>query len=74
MIPAVAVAGLFIASGIGVLAVVGVVVAVAWVALVVVVMTTLNAIFQTALYMYATTGTRPSGFEQAPLNETFVHK
>ena len=74
MIPAAVVAGLFIASGIGVLAVVGIVVAVAWVALVVVVMTTLNAIFQTALYMYATTGTRPSGFEHAPLNETFVHK
>ena len=74
MIPAAVVAGLFIASGIGVLAVVGIVAAVAWVALVVVVMTTLNAIFQTALYMYATTGTRPSGFEHAPLNETFVHK
>ena len=74
MIPAAVVAGLFILSGIGVLAVVGIVAAVAWVALVVVVMTTLNAIFQTALYLYATTGTRPSGFEHAPLNETFVHK
>ena len=74
MIPAAVVAGLFIASGVGVLAVVGIIVAVAWVAVVMVVLTALNAIFQTALYLYATTGVLPSGFEQAPLAQTFVHK
>lgn len=74
IIPAAVVAGLFVASGVAVLAVVGIIAAVAWVALVVVVLTALNAIFQTALYLYATTGTLPSGFEQAPLAETFVHK
>ena len=74
IIPAAVVAGLFIASGVAVLAVVGLIVAVAWIALVVVVMTALNAIFQTALYLYATTGSLPSGFEQAPLAQTFTHK
>ena len=74
IIPAAVVAGLFIASGVGALVVVGVVAAGAWVALVTVVMTALNAVFQTALYLYATTGTLPAGFEQAPLSQTFVQK
>ena len=74
IIPAAVVAGLFIASGVAVLAVVGIIAAVAWIALVVVVLTALNAIFQTALYLYATTGSLPSGFEQAPLADTFAHK
>ncbi len=74
IIPAAIVAGLFIASGWTVLMVVGVIAGAAWVAVVMVVLTALNAIFQTALYLYATTGTAPSGFEQAPLAETFAHK
>ena len=74
IIPAVVVAGIFVASGWTVLMVIGVIAAAAWVALVMVVLTALNAIFQTALYLYATTGSAPSGFEQAPLAETFVHK
>ncbi len=74
ILPAVAVAALFIASGWQVLMAVGLIAAAAWVGLVVVVLTALNAIFQTALYLYATTGTAPAGFEQAPLAQTFVHK
>lgn len=74
IIPAAVVAGLFIASGWTALMVVGLVAGAAWVAVVVVVLTALNAIFQTALYLYATTGTAPSGFEQAPLAQTFTHK
>ncbi len=74
ILPAAVVAGLFIASGWTVLMVIGVIAGAAWVAVVVVVLTTLNAIFQTALYLYATTGMPPSGFEQAPLAQTFVHK
>ncbi len=74
ILPAALVAGLFIASGWTVLMVVGVIAGAAWVALVVVVLTALNAIFQTALYLYATTGMPPSGFEQAPLAQTFTHK
>ena len=74
ILPAAIVAGLFIASGWTVLMAVGLIAGAAWVAVVVVVLTALNAIFQTALYLYATTGMPPSGFEQAPLAQTFVHK
>jgi len=74
IIPGLAVGALAFASGSGVLTLIGIAVAGFWVAVVVVVMTTLNAIFQTALYMYATTGRRPAGFEQAPLAETFTPK
>ena len=51
---------------------VGLVVAVPWVALAVVVLTALGAVFQTALYLYATTGSVPEGFEQAGLSEAFI--
>ena len=74
MIPAAVVVALSVALGWQALMVVGIIVAAAWVAVVMVVFTALNAIFQTALYLYATTGTAPSGFEQAPLAQTFVHK
>ena len=74
ILPAAVVAGLFIASGWTVLMAIGLIAGAAWVAVVVVVLTALNAIFQTALYLYATTGMPPSGFEQAPLAQTFVHK
>ena len=67
-------AGLFIASGWTVLMAIGLIAGAAWVAVVVVALTALNAIFQTALYLYATTGMPPAGFEQAPLAQTFVHK
>ena len=51
---------------------VGLVVAVPWVALAVVILTALGAVFQTALYLYATTGSVPEGFEQAGLSEAFI--
>ncbi len=70
VIPGVIVGALGIAAG-GVGLVVGITVAVAWIAVVVVVMTALNAIFQTALYMYATTGALPTGFEGADLQGSF---
>ena len=70
VIPGVIVGALGIAAG-GVGLVVGITVAVAWIAVVVVVMTALNAVFQTALYMYATTGALPTGFEGADLQGSF---
>lgn len=70
-LPAVLVLVVVLALGSAVLAFVGIVAALAWMAVVIVVMTTLNAIFQTALYLYATTGRSPSGFEQAPLSQSF---
>ncbi len=74
VVPAMVVAGVLVASGSSVLAVVGIVAGLAWLAVVMVVLTALNAVFQTALYMYATTGVLPTGFEQAPLAQTFAHK
>jgi len=55
----------------GVAFAVGIVIAVAYVALVVVTLTALNAIFQTALYLYATTGSAPAGFEGSNLRNSF---
>ena len=74
VIPAAMVVGLFIASGWQLLMAIGIIAAAAWVAVVMVVLAALSAIFQTALYLYATTGAAPSGFEQAPLAQTFVRK
>ena len=51
--------------------VLGIVIGVVWIALVVVVMTALNAVFQTALYLYATSGMAPSGFEGSSIGESF---
>ncbi len=61
VIPGLIVGGAAIAVG-GAVAVVGIALAAGWIALVVVVMTALSAIFQTALYMYASSGAVPSGF------------
>jgi len=52
----------------------GVIIAVLYVALVVVVLTALNAVFQTALYLYATTGSVPSGYESSNLRNSFTRK
>ena len=70
VIPGFAIGGLAVAVG-GPVLIAGILVAVVWIALVVVVMTALNAIFQTALYMYATTGSMPTGFETTDLRQTF---
>lgn len=50
----------------------GLVIAVPWVALAVVVLIALGAVFQTALYLYATTGAVPDGFEDSPLREALA--
>jgi hypothetical protein len=70
VIPGFAIGGLAVAAG-GPVLIAGILVAAVWIALVVVVMTALNAIFQTALYMYATTGSMPTGFEATDLRQTF---
>ena len=51
--------------------VLGILVAVPYVALLVVVLTALNAVFQTALYLYATTGSVPTGFDDSNLQASF---
>ena len=52
--------------------VVGIRLAVPYLALVVVVLTALNAVFQTALYLYATTGSVPAGFDDSNLQDSFT--
>ena len=52
--------------------VVGILLAVPYLALVVVVLTALNAVFQTALYLYATTGSVPAGFDDSNLQDSFT--
>ena len=59
------------ASAGGAAAVIAIAIGVAWIALVSVVISTLTAIFQMALYLYATTGQVPMGFEQSGLSDTF---
>ncbi|MDE0615734.1 MAG: hypothetical protein F4124_11320 [Acidimicrobiia bacterium] len=52
-------------------ALVAIVIGFGWIALVAVVVSTLTAIFQMALYLYATTGQVPMGFEQSGISDTF---
>ena len=52
--------------------VVGILLAVPYLALVVVVLTALNAVFQTALYLYATTGSVPADFDDSNLQNSFT--
>ena len=70
IIPAVLVVGATGALG-GAALVLGILVAVPYLALVVVVLTALNAVFQTALYLYATTGSIPTGFADSNLQASF---
>ena len=52
----------------------GIVVGVLWVATVIVVTTSLTAVYQAALYEYATTGQVPSGFQSAGFASAFAAK
>ncbi|MEZ5281610.1 MAG: DUF6159 family protein [Acidimicrobiales bacterium] len=70
-LPLLVIVALLVSSGSTALLVVGIVIAVVGFALISVVMTALNAIFQTALYMYATTGETPSAFRGTGLPQTF---
>lgn len=74
LIPALVVGGLAIASGVTILAIIGVVAAVLYIAAVVVVLSALGAIFQTALYHYAATETIVPGFEGTSLATSFEAK
>jgi len=50
----------------------GAVLTVLWVAVVLVVLAALSAIFQTALYLYATSGVAPEGFEASALEDAIA--
>ncbi len=73
MLPALLLIAVFGSLG-GVGLIVGIAIGVVWIAVVVVVMTALNAVFQAALYLYATSGMAPSGFEGSSIGESFRHR
>lgn len=68
--------GVFIAAVIAaaVSPVLGIIVAIPWIAVVIVVSTSLTAVFQTALYHYATTGEIPGSFADSDLPSAFQTK
>ena len=71
-LPAIAIGALGIAAG-GVTAGVAIVIAVLWIALVMVVLSCLNAIFQAALYHYAVAGETPGDyFPQSTFSDAFA--
>ena len=71
MIPVILVAVLL---GAAINPIVGIIVAVPLVAVIVVVMTSLTAVFQTALYHYVTTNEIPDGYQSADLGSAFARK
>jgi hypothetical protein len=70
-IPALVVMGLLAATGVGVLIGAGVAVGFVWMLGVSVVMSALSAVFQTALYRYASTGEVPHQFDQGQIESAF---
>lgn len=71
-LPAIAVGALGLASGNDVVAGVAIGVAVAWVAVVMVVLSALSGIYRTALYRYAVDGSVPPAFAGADLSGAFA--
>ena len=74
VIPALIVGAIAVASGVTAVIILGVAIAAVWIAVVFATISALGGIFQAALYMYATSGTAPEGFEQANLGDTFTRK
>jgi hypothetical protein len=74
ILPAVALIALAVTSGSGAVAAVSVAVAVVWVVGVAVVLSALNAIFQTALYRYAADGTSVGPFTPDIMGSAFAPK
>lgn len=62
------------AAGSAVVTVVGVAVVVVYVGVVFAIISAMSGIFQAALYLYATTGTAPAGFENAELGSSFARR
>ena len=71
VLPGAIVGGLLAVTGVDALVVIGIVAAVVWIALVIVVMTSLTAVFQAALYEYAVTGAAPAEFAGSGLEGAF---
>ena len=74
IVPAVLLAIALGATGVTVLTFAGIVFAALWIGTALAVLSTMNGIFQAALYLYATTGSAPQGFENAGLNASFARR
>ena len=74
VVPAILLVVLAVASGVQAFMVAAFVIAGVWLAVVFAVISALSGIFQAALYMYATSGSAPEGFENADLGGTFTRK
>ncbi|MGQ0802264.1 MAG: DUF6159 family protein [Actinomycetota bacterium] len=73
-LPAIGVAALGIATGSGVVAGVAIGIAVAWIAIVMVVLSALSGIYRTALYRYAVDSKAPQAFAGTDLSGAFAAK
>ena len=74
ILPAVALIALVAAAGSAVLTMIGVAVIAAYIGIVFAVISAMSGIFQAALYLYATTGSAPEGFENAELGSSFARR
>ncbi len=74
ILPAVVLIALVAAAGSAVLTMVGVAVIAVYIGIVFAVISAMSGIFQAALYLYATTGTAPAGFENAELGSSFARR
>lgn len=73
-IPAIVLVAIAAAANVTAFLVAAFIIAAAWIALVLAVISALGGIFKAALYMYATQGRAPEGFEQADLGGTFTRR
>jgi hypothetical protein len=74
VLPAALLVAFVSAAGSAVVTVVGVAVVVVYVGVVFAIISAMSGIFQAALYLYATTGTAPAGFENAELGSSFARR
>ena len=74
VLPAVPIAVIGLASGVGVIQGATVAICVLWVLAVMAVSTAMSGIFQTALYLYASTGTAPSAYPAGTIEAAFRPK
>ncbi len=74
VLPAALLVAFVSAAGSAVVTVVGVAVVVVYVGVVFAIISAMSGIFQAALYLYATTGTAPAGFENAELGSSFSRR
>ena len=74
VLPVVVLAVLLGALGSTIVTVLGIAIAVVYIGVAFAVISAMSGIFQAALYLYATTGTAPEGFENADLGSSFAPK